>query len=179
MLWHWYACELSYSCVACLCVCVCVCVFYSMCESFCTCMIHVPNFCCCLVETQVTATKIDRELRRVVWTKWKSHAVENSIKICLPTHPNPVQFPQKSFQHAPQILPKWSRKPPEHEERQVAATKARRLRKLVRFLHAIRSLLGSNWAPNLMKIRTKINVEKNMFYRLVFSWLGPHVGGVF
>ena len=116
---------------------------------------------------------------RIVWTKWKSHAVENSIKISPPTHPNPVEFPQKSFQHAPQILPKWSRKPPEHEERQVAATKARRLPKLIRSSHAIQSLLGSNWAPNLMKIRTKINDEKNMFYRLVFSWFGPHFGGVF
>ena len=130
------------------------------------------QLCCCLVETQVTATKIDRELRRVVWTKWKSHAVENSIKISPPTHPNPVEFLQKSFQHAPQILPKWSRKPPEHEERQVAATKARRLPKFIRFGHAIRWLLGSNWVPNLMKIRTKTNVEKNMVYRLVFHDLG-------
>ena len=30
-----------------------------------------------------------------------------------------------------------------------------------------------------MKIRTKTDVEKNMFYRLVFSWFGPHFGGVF
>jgi len=97
-----------------------------------------------------------------------------------PNHPNPFKMLLKSSQNDPQILPKWSRKPPEHpEERQIAATKASQTPKLLATCQAIRSLLGSNWAPKSMKNRTKINVKKNMFCRLIFSWFGPHFGGVF
>merc|ERR1711903_114802 len=94
----------------------------------------------------------------------------NPSKIYPPNHPNPIKITQKFLPNPPQAPPKWSRKPPNHEERQIAATKARSLPKLLRSPQAIRSLLGSKWAQNLMKKRGKINCKKNIFFRVIFSW---------